>query len=425
MRSFRHRDDPKSVEKLIILKPESTRSASEWTRRQCKITRTDGNRIVSEDTLWYEFSAGPRNPTVEIAPPDDAEADSYLLAMLFDAMQEGRRIVVQGTVCKTLLSNLVELQAAWHKWVPGYRSQPIEVEDARCPASTTGPSTPGRDTNAICAFSGGVDATFSVWRHHRGSASWRSQSIGACAIVHGFDIPLADQGSFDRALLRSQRTLDELAIPLIAIRTNYRQLSRVDWQHAFASALVAALGNLKSVASTCLIGSSEPYDSLVVPLGSSPITDHLLGSRDFQVIHDGASHSRTEKVAEISQWTTGANNLRVCWEGELRDRNCGRCEKCVRTMLNFLVCRQEIPACFPDDVDLIDSLKRIRLKNDAVRAEWKQVLDRAKSAGIDARWVQAAKQTLTRRQRLIRWSSSKPLRTRVSGYAERLFRRRA
>ena len=48
-----------------------------------------------------------------------------------------------------------------------------------------------------------------------------------------------------------------------------------------------------------LIGSSEPYDALVIPWGSSPITDYLLSGDRLSIVHDGAGFSRTDKVAEV------------------------------------------------------------------------------------------------------------------------------
>ena len=278
-----------------------------------------------------------------------------------------------------MLSNLVEYQAAWNKWLPGIFSQiDIVVDTVR----DDNERVPG----AICAFSGGVDATFSVWRHSQLKCSHRSQKINLCAIVHGFDIPLNDKTAFVNARSRSQDTLDDIGLDLIPIRTNYREVSSVNWEHSFSCALVATLSNLKNVAGTCIVGSSEPYDSLVIPWGSSPITDHLLSSGEFIVMHDGASHSRTEKVKEIDGWEAGTSNLRVCWQGDLKDRNCGVCEKCVRTKLNFLAVNSPIPASFPKS-DIIADLNGVVLNNDAVRAEWRQLYEIAVKNRIAEPWV--------------------------------------
>ena len=143
-----------------------------------------------------------------------------------------------------------------------------------------------------------------------------------------------------------------------------------------------------------MIGSSNPYDSLVIPCESSPITDHLLSSGEFVVIHDGASHSRTEKVAQVAEWKKGMNNLRVCWQGELKDRNCGKCEKCVRTKLNFLACNRDVPEYFPESVSIEKILQRVVIKKDAIRGEWQQILDYADRHKVKASWKAAVRKLL-------------------------------
>ncbi|WP_205695299.1 hypothetical protein [Corallincola luteus] len=290
---------------------------------------------------------------------------------------------------KQLLSNLTEFQAVWCKWLPNVYSQVnIHVDTIR--------EEEHPKNGAICAFSGGVDATFSVWMHKQSKFGYRSQNIKLCSIVHGFDIPLKDKVAFNNTVKRSEETLADLGLEIKPIRTNYREITKVSWEHAFSSALVATLSNYKSLAGTCIVGSSEPYDSLVIPWGSSPITDHLLGSGDFIVMHDGASHSRTEKVKEISSWPLGLSNLRVCWEGDIRDRNCGKCEKCLRTQLNFLAVNAPIPTSF-EPIDIIAAMKKIELKNNVIRAEWRQTRQYAKEHGIDDDWVKQIPKVIKRK----------------------------
>lgn len=42
--------------------------------------------------------------------------------------------------------------------------------------------------------------------------------------------------------------------------------------------------------------------------------------------------SRFEKTALIAEWPVGLQNLRVCQRDDTGTANCGRCEKCLRTM---------------------------------------------------------------------------------------------
>lgn len=355
----------------IVLSPLAVESSNGKLRRSCRISRLEDERELQSDVLWFELDD-------DVNVPAASDCDSYVLAMVLDAMKDNSRLVVHGSVALGLLSNLTEFQAAWHKWLPDvYSVIDIVADEVRA----DGQAVPG----AVSAFSGGVDATFSVWCHATKHAGYRSQSIKLSCMVQGFDIPLSDNLAFARAFARSKATLADLGIPLRAIRTNYREIAQAHWEHAFSCALVATLQNFKAMAGTMIVGSSEPYESLVIPWGSNPITDHLLGSGEFIVMHDGASHSRTEKVAGISAWPVGISNLRVCWQGDLKDRNCGVCEKCVRTKLNFVASGAPVPSCFENANDF-SPLRTIQLRNDAVRAEWKQILDYAEQHGTVGPW---------------------------------------
>ncbi len=354
--------------KQIVIEPSEIEITRHHQIRRCLIKRYNNDKLINQSELWFKFSKS-------IPLPEDADCESYLLGVIMDAMAENRDIIIKGQVSKQLLSNLVEYQSAWHKWLPHiYSCINITVDTIK----NDNVSADG----AICAFSGGVDATFSVWRHTRKLCSHRSQEIKLCAIVHGFDIPLNDETAFENARKTAEKTLDDIHVKLEPITTNYRQISKASWEHACACALASALCNFKTVTGTGIIGSSEPYDSLVIPWGSSPITDHLLSSSAFNIIHDGAGYNRTEKIKEISSWSTGVNHLRVCWQGDLKDKNCGQCEKCVRTKFNFLAAGEPVPACFPDS-NITEDLSKISLVSEVALAEWRQLYKYAQTNNIE------------------------------------------
>lgn len=359
--------------KEIEIEPLPLKTQDGQHIRTCLIKRITDKTTTDCQELWFSFDSS-------IPAPDNDDCDSYLLATLMDAMKEGRHINIKGSVSKTLLSNLTELQSAWHKWLPRqYSIIAIHVCHHR--------SDPPPVAGAVCAFSGGVDATFSVWHHHNKNCGYRTQHINFCTLVHGFDIPLHEKTAFQKASGRAQTTLADLQIKLYPVTTNYREIATANWEHCCASALVAALINLKRAAGTCIIGSSDPYNALIIPWGSNPITDHLLGTDSFIVMHDGASHNRNEKVSEISEWKQGVENLRVCWEGDIKDVNCGVCEKCVRTKLNFLAARKTLPSSIPHN-DILKEIENITLRTDGLRLEWRQIYTHAKQHGITSEWVE-------------------------------------
>lgn len=370
--------------KTMHISPLPTEVQNGFVVRKCKVERYNDDVLARQDDLWFRFAVIDKHP-------EDDDCDAYLLAMIMDAMMERRNVIVNGSVSKELLSNMVEFQTVWRKWVPQtYHIIDMTVdrirENERCASG------------AICAFSGGVDGAFSVWRHSQKFNSYRSQDVKLCAFIHGFDIPLSDTNAYNKCFERLTKTLEDINVPLSPIATNYRQITDIPWEHGFASAMVATLSNFKKLAGTCIFGSGEPYDDLVIPWASSPITIPLFNAEGFKVMYDGASHSRTEKVEELAAWRVGCDNLRVCWEGEFKDRNCGKCEKCLRTQLNFLATGNDIPACFPQIQNLNAVLANIIPYNDVLRAEWRQILAHAKSKGTQASWMQVVSKVIRRKR---------------------------
>lgn len=97
--------------------------------------------------------------------PEDDDCDAYLLATLLPAMQMRAAIHVHGSVSRELLANLTELQYVWNKWLPDrYFLIDIQVDCMREQDWHVG--------GAIAAFSGGVDAQFTVYRHATGIAGY-------------------------------------------------------------------------------------------------------------------------------------------------------------------------------------------------------------------------------------------------------------
>ena len=77
--------------KLLILEPLAIESQGSDYVRRCSINRVDGDTQVGKNELWFQFSKS-------ISPPEDKDCDSYLLAIIMDAMTEGRDIIVKGSV---------------------------------------------------------------------------------------------------------------------------------------------------------------------------------------------------------------------------------------------------------------------------------------------------------------------------------------
>lgn len=344
----------------------------------------------SSHEIWYETGSRP----LSIA----SGADPFLAGSILHWMKLGVDLHVHGSVSRTLLQGLSEWQQAWSRWRPDlYRLIDISADEIRDDVPT--------GENAIAAFSGGVDAAYTVHRHVTGAAGWQTAPLRAALLVHGFDIPLADTGAFERATARAERMLDGLGLELVTVATNVQRLP-VSWEDNFAAAVASVAHLLSPEFSIGLIGSSEPYNRLVLPWGSNPITDPLLSAGLMRIRHDGAGASRTDKVRSLATWPAAVENLRVCWQGEQLDRNCGQCEKCQRTLLNFELAGISSPACFRGS-DTSPSL--FILRGAGQIAEWRTLVDEANLAGRQD-VVKRARRVLSRTRRRRLTSRLRPLR---------------
>jgi hypothetical protein len=310
-------------------------------------------------------------------------ADPFVLAALWRAMRAGRALHVRGAPASpSLLRNLDELQRAWAEWRPG-RVRPVALS-ADAEEESPPPAT------AIAAFSGGVDSCYTVLCHAVApDPAARPRRLGAALLIHGFDIRHGDTASFAGAHARARRTLAGVALPLWSVETNARAGLGADWSDAHGLCLAAALSLFAGAHGAGLISATGTWRDLVLPWGSNPLTDPLLGSRSFEIVHTGAI-DYLDKVRALAAWPAALENLRVCFAGEKLDRNCGRCRKCVQVALILEVagagldCFDERPA--PDLVTRV--LREIRDEPNPF-SHWtmRMILAGADARGLDAPWV--------------------------------------
>ncbi|GAA3672481.1 hypothetical protein GCM10023081_08530 [Arthrobacter ginkgonis] len=307
----------------------------------------------------------------------EAGADPFLLGSLLLLMEAGHAVHVHGEVTQRLLRNLHELQAAWAKWKP---EKYVLVEISADSVVDRRPSS----TAAISAFSGGVDASYTVQMNLRGRPN-ASHDLRAVVFVHGFDIPLENESDYLGARDRGEKLLAGTGLKTLGLRTNVRSLGQ-DWEDSFGLAVASCLTAYQGEYGVGLIGSGHAYDDIVLGWGSSPVTDHLYGTGQMDIWHDGAGAARTDKMASLASWPEALQYLRVCWQGKRGDRNCGRCEKCVRTFLNFKAVGVDSFECFEQVPDR-QAVRRLRVGSSAQLGELKSIARYAARHGVSGEWT--------------------------------------
>lgn len=352
------------------------------SRRLTRLTGDDGGKPVE---IFHEFD--------RIVPfTADTPLDGHVLIVLLYAASLGRPLVVHGPVSRAAMRNIHELLLVWSRWKPERYARidviPERVVDLRPPPG------PGA---TLAAFSGGADATFTALRHAPalGAAGDPTRyPLGALLMVHGFDVDLHNYDGFGRLLARVRPLVDALKLDLRTLRTNSRDLRLQDWDDSCGLELAGCLHMYAGEFQFGLRASGEPYEALVLPWGSSPVTDHLMSGDLFSIVHDGAGFSRTDKIAAFLDHPIACRTLKVCWAGADQSENCGRCEKCIRTRLNFLAAGATgRPACFPDDLNL-DHLRAVPISNGIQAGEMRGLLAHAARNNVSGPWMAVLEERL-------------------------------
>ena len=355
--------------------PEPIAEEKDYVTVSALIELADGTRKL----LWYRLPARFRHCLT-------TSCDPFIIATIFLFMRQGSDVIIHGEASPSLLKNLVHFQAIWSAWRPQlFHQVQITAEAEREPRVP-----PGME-RAIASFSGGVDSCFTAFRHRRERCGREQRNLEAGLMVHGFDISLKNY-TFENAVARSRAMLADLGMECIPVVTNFRELIGLDWEDIFGSGLASCLHLFQGHYHAGVIASSHPYQEKIFDYGSNPLTDRLLSSQSFEIVHDGAFYRRSEKIETILEWPEALKNLRVCWQGKHADRNCGRCEKCVRNILNFRIAGAGLPPCFPQDVG---SRQIIATKLTPTSYQiWKALLAKAKAAQINEPWLLAVRTTL-------------------------------
>jgi len=278
--------------------------------------------------------------------PLAAGPEAAAVATLLPAMAVGAPLELEAPVAQATLDGMREAQAILASWARSGGSRGMFAFAREIEIMTGSPPDPQswatRPAAVAAFFSGGVDSFSTVLGH---------PEITHLIHVEGFDVGLEQRELAGRVRAELEAASAELGRELIVVRTNLRELSdlHVPWATYFGTALAAVAVSLSGAVGRVLIASGITYDTLH-PLGSHPMLDQLWGRGRVEIVHDGARIPRVEKVRRLAMDPVARRRLRVCWETPEGDYNCGRCEKCLRTLtaLEVLGVRRQF-LTFPDD----------------------------------------------------------------------------
>lgn len=248
-------------------------------------------------------------------------------------------------------------------------------------------------------FSGGVDAFFTLLSHMDEKPDLMT--------VWGADIGLDDEEGWENVFSHTKSTAGEAGLDCVTIKTNFRRFIRYPeldrlvsasgdgWWHGFQHG-IGLIGHAAPYAyqrrrATVYIAASLSADDGMDTCASYPTIDGNVRFFGCEVEHDGFESRRQDKVRFICRYAEEKGRrflLRVCWM-ESGGANCGRCEKCARTML-AIKAENGSPADygFPWDKRTIRQIKRLALHKEVLAARrWNPILERMRERyGTSGEW---------------------------------------
>ena len=337
---------------------------------QSNVHVIDGELGVPGSSLELELriAGGTSKVFFSTSEPIIAPSNEALIACsLLPAMASGMGVLdLTGPTSAKLVSALPTIIDIMKAWNP--ELTPVSVPSL-IPVAKPRPS-PGR---VGVFFSGGVDAFYTFLKCR--------EEITDLIFLHGAESALGNPELLKRAAANVDEVASEFGVGVVHVKTNLKPVMStfVDWGLTGHGAGLVTIGHLLAPAfERIYIASSVHYGDLF-PWGSHPLLDPLWSSERMEFVHHGCAARRIEKVEFIAGFDAALNHLRVCsWGPGSKYEgggvvNCGRCEKCARTML-ALEAAGKLSRCKTFDRPLeSERVRRLRVKPE-IRAFYEESL---------------------------------------------------
>jgi hypothetical protein len=276
------------------------------TGGECEISARVRHGQADERRLWFRFPPG--------FAPAELDGSPFLAGVLVWAMSRGADVTVEAPVSPRLLANLERIVAILQSLAPDRRRRiAIDAASGTPPAATP-------VTGAF--FTRGVDSWFTVLT----ALEDDPQEPPLTHLVFCPDF-VSELNSPELRRIKTEATAEAAAscgLDFVEVRTNIKR----DFGGAQLMSSALALGF-----SRMLVPSGAMHGE-IVRATTHPVLDHRFSTERTEIVHYGDAN-RLDKVARVARSQAALDTLRVChYDGETDD-NCGRCEKCVRTMLQL------------------------------------------------------------------------------------------
>lgn len=309
---------------------------------------------------WYETGRTHADGLV-------ARPEAFVLPLLAPALLRGeRRIVVEGSLCPSFLRNLAGGLQSLRGWYPDDSRLVLEA--------TEGPRPLVASPVAVAAttFSGGVDSLAAVRVNRIDLPLDHPHALRDAYFVFGMNshdfrggAPDPDRWrDFEIRLARWRPIAQDAHLRVVPVASNLRTFA-VDFPSwalrsigAFLSAVAHAFSGRVARMLVPTVGGTNPLELE----GCHPMLVPFWSSTAVAAVCDGSGMTRIDRLRLLTDWPAAMSILQSCQQHDVAAEhiNCGRCNKCHRTMVALeALGRLEAAPTFPRrsiDADFVAGL---------------------------------------------------------------------
>lgn len=273
-------------------------------------------------TLWWEAD--------ELGDPHEVGMDAAALALVCLARRRNRVVHLQGPVARSRLAAIEEFQDVWSAWgADRWDGATFVAEEVR-------DDVPTSSRDGILAFSGGVDACYSLVMHVTGQLGHRSLVNLRASLIQGLELGLEVTEAQQRAAASARAIVETFGVPFVEVTTNWRYAFCGTYPMDHMLGIGATLRALARPGERIVTSAGWQYGAEVMPHGGHAITDKLLGQDSHPSVPTGYGANRIDKCRVVGHHEVVREHVRVCWQPTSEGGNCGECDKCIRTKLHFI-----------------------------------------------------------------------------------------
>ncbi|NOR15175.1 MAG: hypothetical protein GQ544_05690 [Candidatus Aminicenantes bacterium] len=303
---------------------------------------------------------------------------AFLVACIMPALRYGEeRVLIDAEICPELRDGLTTAMGWFRHWYDWYEPDRKLVQiEAKIKYAAPARRTSDR---AGFLFSGGIDSLTTLRTNRLNFPLDHPSSFKDALFVCGLEIE--DPEILSKVMSSLSKVAEDANVSLIPVYTNIKEVAEYKkdleydkdfwsdfWQYEFMGPVLAAGAHAFSPHLNSVTIASHYDIPYIKPYGCHPLIDPNFSSSCLRLRHDRPL-TRFEKTKLIADWDAALQNIRVCniaelykYFSETGSLNCGRCEKCVRTMLMLIALKKlKQTHAFPEN-DVSEGLARSAVK---------------------------------------------------------------